>query len=49
MGADDLAAVKKKYGFNPEEHFVIPEDVQKHYASLNEKHAKVEEEVQHNF
>ena len=33
LGAVDLANVKTMYGFNPEESFVVPDDVRAHYSS----------------
>eukprot|EP00011_Vannellida_sp_DIVA3-517-6-12_P011131 CAMPEP_0114619982 /NCGR_PEP_ID=MMETSP0168-20121206/8486_1 /TAXON_ID=95228 ORGANISM="Vannella sp., Strain DIVA3 517/6/12" /NCGR_SAMPLE_ID=MMETSP0168 /ASSEMBLY_ACC=CAM_ASM_000044 /LENGTH=656 /DNA_ID=CAMNT_0001831151 /DNA_START=35 /DNA_END=2005 /DNA_ORIENTATION=- len=44
LGDEDLANVKKKYGFNPEEKFVIPEEVKATYEAAakagNEKAAQ---------
>lgn len=34
LGVEDLANVKKKFGFNPDEHFHIPKDVENIYSSM---------------
>ena len=34
LGAEDIANVKKLYGFNPEEHFAVPAEVAAHYAAV---------------
>lgn len=35
LGAADLAAVKTKFGFDPAQSFVVPDDVAEHYSSLS--------------
>ena len=37
LGADDISNVKKKFGFNPEQHFNIPSDVSDYYLSIASK------------
>jgi len=37
LGAEDLAKVKSKFGFDPAQSFVIPEDVKKAYSHLTEQ------------
>eukprot|EP00178_Gracilaria_changii_P010699 TRINITY_DN31062_c0_g1_i1.p1 TRINITY_DN31062_c0_g1~~TRINITY_DN31062_c0_g1_i1.p1 ORF type:complete len:688 (-),score=108.40 TRINITY_DN31062_c0_g1_i1:47-2062(-) len=37
LGPEDLANVKKKFGFNPEESFVVPEAVRKVYGDVQER------------
>ncbi|CAM9426849.1 unnamed protein product [Chrysoparadoxa australica] len=32
LGAEDTISVKKAFGFNPEEHFVVPDDVKEFYG-----------------
>eukprot|EP00158_Paraphelidium_tribonemae_P003576 Partr_v1_DN26235_c0_g1_i1_m48613 putative Transketolase len=44
LGADDLASVKKRWGFDPERSFFVPEDVKRQYADLKERGAKAEAE-----
>ncbi|CAM9963045.1 unnamed protein product, partial [Ectocarpus sp. 12 AP-2014] len=44
LGADDVAHVKTTFGFDPSESFVIPEEVSKFYAGLQEESAKKEKE-----
>ncbi|KAL6062803.1 Transketolase [Balamuthia mandrillaris] len=34
LGKEDLAGVKKKFGFDPEQSFVVPEDVREYYSRL---------------
>jgi transketolase len=42
LGADDLGAVKSAFGFNPEESFVVPEDVSAFYGTVAEAGAEAE-------
>ncbi|CAM9468638.1 unnamed protein product [Ectocarpus sp. 6 AP-2014] len=44
LGADDVAHVKTTFGFDPSESFVVPEEVSKFYAGLQEESAKKEKE-----
>jgi len=37
LGADDVAAVKKKFGFNPEQFFVIPHEVEAAYSKYGSR------------
>ncbi|KAF2663420.1 transketolase [Microthyrium microscopicum] len=41
---DDLAQVKKKFGFNPEEFFVVPQKVYDNYGARSKAGAAVEQE-----
>ena len=43
LGAEDLASVKRHYGFNPEESFVVPADVASFFAEKKVESAKKEE------
>lgn len=44
MKKDDIAQLKKKFGFNPEETFSIPKETTDLYSSLTEKGNKLESE-----
>ncbi|KAI8318709.1 transketolase [Martensiomyces pterosporus] len=44
LGAEGLAAVKSRFGFNPEESFVVPDAVTKFYAERAAHGAQLEEE-----
>lgn len=44
LGEQDVAAVKKKYGFNPSESFVVPGEVYKHYEQIAANGAAKESE-----
>lgn len=44
FGVEDVASMKKAYGFNPEEHFVIPEKVRDFFADLPERGEKAVQE-----
>lgn len=44
LGAESLAAVKKLFGFNPEQHFVVADDVYKFYKERAEQGAQKEQE-----
>jgi len=37
LGAEDIAKVKTKFGFDPTQSFVVPEDVRKSYSHLREQ------------
>jgi transketolase len=41
---DDITQLKEKFGFNPQETFVVPQEVTDLYAKLGEKGAKAEAE-----
>mmetsp|Transcript_9370 Transcript_9370/g.10679 ORF Transcript_9370/g.10679 Transcript_9370/m.10679 type:complete len:684 (-) Transcript_9370:37-2088(-) len=43
LGADDIKKAKERFGFNPEESFVVPEDVKSAMLSCAEKGAETEE------
>jgi transketolase len=42
LGADEIKLVKKFFGFDPEQSFVVPEEVLKYYRSCGEKGAELE-------
>jgi len=42
LGPDEVAVVKKKFGFDPEQHFYVPEDVRKFYDGVRDRSAKSE-------
>jgi len=42
LGEADILAIKKQLGFNPEEHFVVPHDVQEYFDSLKQSSAAKE-------
>jgi dihydroxyacetone synthase len=44
FGVADVAKMKEAYGFNPEEHFVIPEEVREFFSDLPEKGEKAVKE-----
>jgi len=44
LGADDVKHVKQQLGFDPEQSFVVPEDVTKFWQDVREKGAKLEAE-----
>ena len=46
FGKDDVKGIKKHFNMDPEEHFIIPEAVQKFYAPLLEKGKKLEAEYE---
>ncbi|WP_426667343.1 transketolase [Mucilaginibacter sp. McL0603] len=43
LGADELKLVKKFFGFDPEQSFVVPDEVLKYYRSCGEKGAGTEQ------
>lgn len=49
LGADELAATKKVLGFDPEQHFVVADDVLAHTRSLAERGAAAKAEWQERF
>jgi len=42
LGKDDIIEVKKKFGFNPEEHFVVPAEVKKFYGDITASNSETE-------
>lgn len=44
LGAEDLSNVKKKYGFDPSQTFVIPDEVRKVYLVKKEEGQKLEQQ-----
>lgn len=44
LSKDDLVAVKKQFGFDPQTSFHVPEEVRKFYGDLQQKGAKAEAE-----
>eukprot|EP00842_Homolaphlyctis_polyrhiza_P005440 jgi/Hompol1/5898/HPOL_000334-RA len=44
LGPKDIVQLKTKFGFNPEVHFHIPEEVYAHYHSVSAKNAAIEAE-----
>jgi transketolase len=42
LGVDEVAAVKKKLGFDPEKFFFVPEDVKRHYGAVRDRGMKAE-------
>lgn len=44
LGAEDLGNVKKKFGFDPTQTFVIPEEVHKFYSTKKEEGNKLEKQ-----
>ena len=49
LGSDELAATKKVLGWNPDETFVVPEDVLTHTRALGERGATAHAEWQERF
>ncbi len=49
LGADELAATKKVLGFDPEQHFVVADDVIAHTRSLAERGAEAHAQWQQKF
>ena len=49
LGADELAATKKVLGFDPEEHFVVADDIIAHTRKLGERAAEARAEWQKSF
>ncbi len=43
LGADELKLVKKFFGFDPEQSFVVPDEVLKYYHACGEKGAGIEQ------
>jgi len=43
LKADDTVEIKKKFGFNPEEFFVVPDETKKVYGDVAKKGAETEE------
>ncbi|GAA5822902.1 hypothetical protein JCM5353_007890 [Sporobolomyces roseus] len=43
LKADDTVQIKKKFGFNPEEFFVVPDETKKVYGDVAKKGAETEE------
>mmetsp|Transcript_9637 Transcript_9637/g.12583 ORF Transcript_9637/g.12583 Transcript_9637/m.12583 type:complete len:713 (-) Transcript_9637:228-2366(-) len=44
LGGSDLKFVKKRFGFDPEEHFVVEDEVREHYKIMSKVGKKKEEE-----
>ncbi len=44
LGEDEVRLVKKNFGFNPDESFVVPEEVLKHYRETGKKGIKKEKD-----
>ena len=44
LGADDIVAVKKKFGFDPERFFYVPDEVKQYYGQLRERGVQLEAE-----
>jgi transketolase len=44
LDKDDIIQLKKKFGFNPEEHFTVPADVKKFWDGVTAKNAASETE-----
>ena len=42
LDKDDIIQIKKKFGFNPEEHFAVPADVKKFWNEITLKNAASE-------
>lgn len=42
LAVDDIIQLKKKFGFNPEENFVVPDDVQKFWKGVTATNAEYE-------
>lgn len=49
LKADDIAQLKKKWGFNPDEKFVVPDDVKQFYAEVAKKGEQLEADWKKNF
>ena len=49
LGADELAATKKVLGFDPEQHFVVADDIIEHTRKLGERAAEARAEWQKSF
>lgn len=43
LGPDEVKLVKKNFGFDPEQSFVVPEEVLSYYRNVGEKGAKLEQ------
>ncbi|KAJ9101705.1 Transketolase [Naganishia friedmannii] len=43
LKSDDIAQMKQKFGFNPEDKFFVPSDVSDYYAKVAQKGAEAEE------
>ena len=43
LKADDTVEIKKKFGFNPEEFFVVPDETKKVYGDIAKKGAEAED------
>ncbi|GAA5989154.1 hypothetical protein JCM5350_005104 [Sporobolomyces pararoseus] len=43
LKADDTVEIKKKFGFNPEEFFVVPDEAKKVYGDIGKKGAEAQE------
>ena len=41
---DDIVELKKRWGFNPDESFVVPDEVKEAYSKAADKGAKLESE-----
>ena len=41
---DQLIAIKKKFGFNPEDHFKVPQEVYNYYRQVHEKNVNIVQE-----
>ena len=44
LGPEEVAAVKKKMGFDPEKSFFVPDEVQRFYAGIKERGIQAEAE-----
>lgn len=42
LGVEDIANIKKSFGLNPEEHFIIPEDVYDFFSDVAERGERYE-------
>lgn len=49
LKADDTVEIKKKFGFNPEEFFVVPDETKKIYADVAKRGAEAEKKWQQAF
>ncbi|MEJ1086950.1 transketolase [Microbacterium sp. Mu-80] len=49
LGADELAATKKVLGFDPEQHFVVADDILAHTRALGERAAEERAQWQRSF
>ncbi|GAA5904952.1 hypothetical protein JCM8208_007235 [Rhodotorula glutinis] len=49
LKADDTVEIKKKFGFNPEEFFVVPDETKKIYGDIAQRGAEAEAKWQKSF